>query len=871
MAGNGKAFSKAISQNSVTRQHRGLIQNALGSAISVVVLCVALWFLHHELSSLRPGSVIQEIRSIPFPVMLAAIGFAVCSYLILTGYDAVGMRYIGRKLPYRKTAVTAFMAFAVGHNVGFAALSGGSIRYRMYSSLGLSASEIARVIVFVSVTFAAGASLLLGLAMLLMSAAETSILKLPTSPLHAAGLLLVVAPPIYILGGVLRSTPISLGSWQISLPRPAISFAQIGLGIADLTFAAATLYVLLAPELSLAFLPFLGIYLIALAAGLISNVPGGIGVFEAVLLIALPDTDRSMLLGVVIVYRLIYYVAPLIVAMLLLVGHEVKEHRHILQKSTEKAGEWLSAIAPQIVAIAVFLAGVVLLISGSTPAVETRLNFVARGMPLPILELSHLAGSILGVCLLVLARGLHRRLQTAYIAAFGLLGSGVVISILKGFDYEEALILFAILILLWSCRAEFYRRGSLASQRFTPSWIVSILLVLCIALWIGLISFRHIEYSHELWWQFALHADAPRMLRASLAAGVTALSIALWKLMRSGTASPVDGDTTDFELIARIIRTYSNSFANAALLDDKRFLWSKDRQAFIMYQVSGNSWIALGDPVGPTSAREELAWAFREAVDQHDGRPVFYQISDESLALYVDMGLTLAKIGEDARVSLKDFSLQGGHRSDFRQAINRAKKQGASFEVVSSEGVKALVAELREVSDSWLEDKSAAEKGFSLGSFSEAYISNFDCAVVRVGNEIVAFANLWAAPVAGELSIDLMRYDHRAPKGVMDYLFAELMLWGKAQQYAWFSLGMAPLSGLEKRPLAPLWHKIGHLIFSHGESFYNFEGLRNYKEKFNPEWRPRYIACPGGLLGLPRALLDTSRLISGGVTKVMTR
>jgi phosphatidylglycerol lysyltransferase len=248
---------------------------------------------------------------------------------------------------------------------------------------------------------------------------------------------------------------------------------------------------------------------------------------------------------------------------------------------------------------------------------------------------------------LVLARGLHRRLQTAYFAAFILVGGGILISLLKGFDYEEALILSVVIALLWVCRSEFYRQGSVASQRFTPSWIFSILLVLCIVLWIGIVSFRHVEYSHDLWWQFALHADAPRMLRASLAAGVTALGLALWKLMRSGQPVPLDVDPADLEHVRQIIRTCSDSSANVALLGDKRFLWSDDRQAFIMYQVSGNSWVALGDPVGPPPAQQGLAWAFREIVDRHDGRPVYYQISDESLALYVDMGLSLAKIGRN--------------------------------------------------------------------------------------------------------------------------------------------------------------------------------------------------------------------------------
>jgi phosphatidylglycerol lysyltransferase len=360
------------------------------------------------------------------------------------------------------------------------------------------------------------------------------------------------------------------------------------------------------------------------------------------------------------------------------------------------------------------------------------------------------------------------------------------------------------------------------------------------------------------------------MLRAGLLAAVTVLAFALWTLLHIGRPSVGTPGDVDPERVRQLVQQADTSSANAALLGDKRILWSGDRTAFIMYQISGNSWVAFGDAVGAAASRDELAWSFRELVDRHNGLPVFYEVSGDSLPLYVDMGLTLAKIGEDARVSLPGFSLQGPRRAELRRIRNKISREGASFSVVGRADVPAILPELRRVSDNWLKAKSAAEKGFSLGYFSEPYIANFDCGVVRADDNIVAFANLWPAPVASELSIDLMRYDSRAPKGVMDFLFTELMLWGKDQGYTWFSLGMAPLAGLEKRSLAPLWHKLGHLIFSHGEAFYNFEGLRQYKEKFDPEWKPRYVACPGGLFELPRALLDSSRLISGGLAGLLS-
>ena len=842
----------------------------LGAIGSVGIIGIALWFLHRELAGLSFSTIVGHIKSLSIPVLLAATGFAVCSYAVLVGYDVAALRYVGRKLPYRLSALTSFMANAVGHNVGVATLSGGSIRYRMYTLAGLSTTEIARLVVFVTATFLLGASGLLGIALLAMPDSQTAILSLPHLLVRLAGALLLAIPVVYVASAFLRRPPIQFNNWSVALPPPGMALSQIGIAIADLTFAAATLYVLLEPSLHIGFVPFLGIYLLALAAGLISSVPGGIGVFEAVLVAALPQVDPGALLGTIIVYRLIYYVAPLTMALSLLAGHEFRQHGQVVKRSAEQAGDWLTGIAPQAIGTMVFLAGAVLLISGANPAIESRLAIIAQGMPLPVLELSHLAGSVAGLGLLILARGLFRRLKTAYVVALVVLVFGMGLSLLKGLDYEEAILLGIVAILLWSSRAEFYRRGSVAMQRFSAQWIAAIIIVLSLTLWIGLVSFRQVPYSDVLWWQFAVDAEAPRMLRAILVVAVTVSGFALWNILRSSSRSAMAPPLADEgKLVREVLAGATDSSANVALLGDKRFLWSADQKAFIMYQVSGNSWIAFGGPVGPASHYDELAWAFRELADEHNGRTVFYQVDDTSLSLYVDLGLSLSKLGEEAVVPLSGFSLQGSHRAELRQADNRAKKQGATFSIAGRAEVPAILPELRRVSDSWLAEKSTAEKGFSLGSFSEDYIANFDCAVVRVNEVIVAFANLWTAPAAGELSIDLMRYDRQAPKGVMDYLFVELMLWGAANGYQSFNLGMAPLAGLEKRSLAPLWHKVGHLIFTHGENFYNFEGLRAYKDKFDPQWRPRYLACPNGWWHLPTALLDASRLISGGVTGIL--
>jgi phosphatidylglycerol lysyltransferase len=299
-----------------------------------------------------------------------------------------------------------------------------------------------------------------------------------------------------------------------------------------------------------------------------------------------------------------------------------------------------------------------------------------------------------------------------------------------------------------------------------------------------------------------------------------------------------------------------------AFTGDKKFLTSTGGDAFLMYQVRGSTWAVMGDPVGAPSAWPELFWRVRAMADAAQGRLLLYQISPASLPFAIELGLQILKYGEEAIVHLPSFSLEGPKARPLRHAARRAAREGALFEIAPAAEVPPLLGELRTVSDQWLESKGHGEKSFSLGRFDEAYLGRFDLALVRCGGRITAFANLWATANREELSVDLMRHREPAPYGTMDFLFTRLMAWGRDQGYARFSLGLAPLSGIEARPLSPAWAKIAALLFRHGERFYGFRGLRAYKEKFAPEWEPRYVAGPGGL-SLMRAMADLRALIGG--------
>ena len=268
-------------------------------------------------------------------------------------------------------------------------------------------------------------------------------------------------------------------------------------------------------------------------------------------------------------------------------------------------------------------------------------------------------------------------------------------------------------------------------------------------------------------------------------------------MLRPARPEPAVAGPEDLTRARALIASCDLTLANAALTGDKRLLFSDSGDAFVMYQIAGRSWIALGDPVGAREGAEELVWRFREMSDHHGGEPVFYQVSAERLPLYVDLGLAAMKIGEEARVPLAEFSLEGAARAELRQAQRRAQRDGASFEVVPPAGVDALLPVLQRISDAWLTSKSTGEKRFSVGAFSPAYLRQFPVAIVRADGVPAAFANLWTTGTREELSVDLMRFGPDAPRGAMDYLFIELMLWGRREGYRWFNLGMAPLAGLE--------------------------------------------------------------------------
>jgi phosphatidylglycerol lysyltransferase len=487
-----------------------------------------------------------------------------------------------------------------------------------------------------------------------------------------------------------------------------------------------------------------------------------------------------------------------------------------------------------------------------------------------VLEASHLIGSLVGTGLLLLGRGLSRRLDGAWVLAIALLAAGAIASLAKGLDWEEATILAVLLVALLPFRRQFYRRSSLLDEPLDASWIVAAASIVAASAWIAFFAHEHAAWTRDVWFRFAYRADAPRALRATIVV-VSALALyGVAALLRPRPPEPHAPTPDELARVRALVDAAPETLPHLALAGDKAVLLSPEGDAFLAYAVERRSWVAMGDPVGPERVATELAWRLRELADHHGGWACFYQVGPGALPRYLDMGLALYRLGEEAIVPLPSFTIDGPERRKLRQAYHRADREGLAFDVVPRCRVEALLPELRPISDAWLAAKNVREKGFSMGSFDPRYLAEGPLALVRQGGRTIAFANLWAPSSKAELSFDLMRHLPDAPGITMDFLFVSLILWGKAQGYRSLNLGMAPLSGLEDRTLAPLWAKLGARLYRHGEYFYNFQGLRQYKEKFAPEWRPRYLAAPGGLR-LPVIVANVAALVSRGLKGVVSR
>lgn len=320
----------------------------------------------------------------------------------------------------------------------------------------------------------------------------------------------------------------------------------------------------------------------------------------------------------------------------------------------------------------------------------------------------------------------------------------------------------------------------------------------------------------------------------------------------------------DLASAAEIIARGAEPSAQSVFLGDKSLLFSEGRTAFVMYGRIRCSWIAAGDPVGPASEIPAMIRSFATAATSASAWPAFYKVTPASIDAYLEHNFLIGKVGEIARVPAGQFTLDGARRRRLRRSVKQARESGVTVEVMPAAGRDPLLPELRSVSDDWLRQQSGKEKGFSLGAFTPGYVSRFPVAVASVAGAIVAFATVWPSEHKRELEVDLMRSRDGAPPGTMHALLADLIHWARAEGYTSVGLGMSPLAGVNPLGDGGRLQLLRRGFTKLTGRFYNFSGLRQFKESFDPEWEPRYLASSPGI-ARSLVLAHLAALTSGGI------
>ncbi len=841
----------------------------MGIAAWLAVLCVALYGLHHEWAGFHLDDLNQALERIGWQHAALALGCTTLSYLSNASIDLFSLKWLGKKISTRKSLGYSFISASFSMNAGGTLLGGAGVRMRLFTNMGLTTAEVAKMAGFAMVVGWAGHALVA--AVLLLVSPEV----LPW--IHP---IIVREIALLLLAGVVAI--IGLNSWRRRknkkaglLPPCSLLSAAILVSAVDWLMAGMAIRVLLPDDLgAIGTAGVLSVVILSQLLSAMSHVPGGVGVLElSVTKLVGSAIPSAWLAAALLSYRVLFYLIPFVVAATWMGCAELWQHRKHLSQGAEMISKVWRRIGPHLGPLLALVGGFVLLLSANTPMQAARRDWLMVRVPLSFVETSHFLSSVAGLALIIVARGLQRRVHAAWWAALILSFCGVIFSLLKGADYEEAMILGFLLLSLLPHGDYFHRHAAIWSRRFTLEWWLLLGGLTTISIWLGYFTSRHVEYQNELWWQFSFEGDASRFLRGQVGVAVLLIGLIISQWLRRTPAisskDPQETDENTWNHVTQLVLKSPQSQAHLALLGDKMFHFSQSRKSFLMYGQQGRSRIVMGDPVGDEQEWDDLLWSFNEKAEDEGYRVCHYQISAESIPHYLDMGMRLFKLGEEARVSLTNFDIESSAARKLRKARNRAEREKLEFEIWTPERVMQEMTALRELSDQWLDKHASREKCFSLGRFDEDYLACGSMAVVILDGKLCAFANLWCGGKQEELSVDLMRHSLNAPSCVMDYLFTELFLWGKAQGYRWFNLGMAPLSGMAAHPLAPLWQKLGALIYFRGSSFYNFRGLREFKEKFNPEWEPRYLAVPGSW-HLPAALTDITALIGGGWKNVIS-
>ncbi len=829
------------------------------------------------------GSTLHLLRTFTPGHLAGFLGVSIVAVWLTFLYDFTAVRRLGLPISTLRIMKVSWISNTFNNVAGFGGLGGAGARMLLYKNTEVSEKVIQRMSLLIIPAAVTGLGCLMLLNLTGLTGVAPLIHEYKWLPVLIAGFASYI--PIYCWFTDIRISWRRL-NMSHSPNREETRTRLILTAVSALDWSAAAFvlwFILRSIHPGISLLQAAGLFSIATAAGITSMIPGGIGTFDLMLLSGLQayGTTSEEALASLLLFRFFYYAVPLLISAVLAVGelspHMLRFGKGFLQFLSPPAVEHeplissspnalIGEMASKALSVLVFSGGLLLVASAATPGFPSRIRFFADVFSMPILQISHRISLAIGLVMLLLADEIRIRIRRAWLACLVLLVFGGIFTFMKGMDFEEMFYLAVVFLLLWLSKPVF---NNLSTPTSFVRVIKPMLLTAVMAAFYILSGQPHpIAFLKTHSGISMLHFTSDDFINNGIAAlGLSWLIYAFWlKTMERPDLGILPPAPEDFVKLEVLLKTQAgNSHTHLLFLRDKSFFWALDDTVLIPYKRSGDCLVALGEPLGNRSSQTVVLEKFRNAADRYGLTPVLYQVTESLLPILHDQGFDFFKLGEEAFVELTDFDLNKSHFKGLRNARNRIEREGFRFELLETGASVTCMDDLRHISDAWLSGRH--EKQFSLGFFDEEYLEKSPVALIRSKEGLlVAFASLMPAyHDLDEISVDLMRYVPESPNGLMDYLFLHLMLWAKETGYKRFNFGMAPLSNVGRTGYPSSAERLAGFLYDHGNRLYSFEGLHQYKNKFQPDWRPRYLAYPRKA-NLTRVIVSVANLINRGKT-----
>jgi phosphatidylglycerol lysyltransferase len=805
--------------------------------LGFLIFVKALALLHIHIKDLTYIDIINSLKAISALRIALALVLALSYYLILGGYDIVAFKYVGSNVSLKPKDIlfTCFISNVLANNTGYSMLFGGSIRYRLYSAYNVSMIDVTKVILFSSATIWLGLLAIGGFVFTFAPFSLEGILKIDFS-VRTIGIFSIVVLLSYVFLSTLHSRPVKIFKWTLTFPNIKIVVSQILLATCDWLVASLTLYVLM-PVGYISYFVLLKFFLVAQFAAIISQVPGGMGVFETTIMLLLGNPG---VIGVLLAYRVIFYFFPLLIALILLGSFEMMMLTKKFNKKARIFGKTVSSVVVQVLALSSFLAGMITMFSTSTPFDMAQLKFVINLLPSWFADLSHFLLSIIAVALLFISRAIQLRIKNAWNIACIFISFAIFLILIVGEPLLVLVCFIVLLIALLVSRKYFYRDISILNTAFSTWWFIAIGGVFILSAWIGFFVNKQDVFSWiyiDVFLKNILNTtDAARFLRASLGMGIIIFIVILEQISRNFFKKSVSFTKDDIKNIA-----YSSDYVYAlnAFASDKSYIVNKQKDAFIMYAKSKDNWIVLGDPVGKYAHKNELLWKFKELTDDASVKPAFIAIDYKYVQIYNDIGLDIFNLGQEARIPLRAFNKEDTQFKSFCDLEKEIESAGFKYKILHSDQFEQYREIFASINKEWRENTNYIERNFIPGKYDDSYMKDMDFGILEKNGKICAFSVLAKTKNKHEISSGIVRY-LKCDKDVFMYIIFKNILQAKEDGYKWFDMGLAYFPAIDDSSEVI---KYFAKMFMFSEHFnYNLVSLRNFKDNFCPIWRSKYIA-----------------------------